>query len=214
MDSRLLSYGILPERIIRVAVPFDPVRLLHGAPVSSDRYVFYGQSEDFKGFHLLPAIIAKAPNARFLIFPSNNQRWRQRRDEFISSISPFSDRVEIDESSTWDNGMAERIAGCRAMLLPTVWPTTIEYALLEPMGLGKPVIAFDVGAHRELLSNGDNAMLVPPGDIDQFVAAIEQVDSDPELRERLGRRARETFLEYTSEDRLVRALEQAYGCDN
>ncbi len=52
----------------------------------------------------------------------------------------------------------------------------------EAAAAGRPVISTDVGAVRELLEDGVNALLVPPEDPDALAAAIEAVLTDPELR--------------------------------
>ena len=47
---------------------------------------------------------------------------------------------------------------------------------------------------------------MPPGDVDALAAAIARLTSDPELRERLGRAARETVAKRFSLDSAVERL--------
>jgi glycosyltransferase involved in cell wall biosynthesis len=42
-----------------------------------------------------------------------------------------------------------------------------------------PVIAASVGGVAELVEDGVNARLVPPGDVDRLAAALIEVASDP-----------------------------------
>jgi glycosyltransferase involved in cell wall biosynthesis len=50
---------------------------------------------------------------------------------------------------------------------------------LEAMAAGVPVIAASVGGLAEVVEDGVNARLVPPGDIDRLAAALVEIASDP-----------------------------------
>jgi glycosyltransferase involved in cell wall biosynthesis len=63
---------------------------------------------------------------------------------------------------------------------------------LEAMAAGVPVIAASFGGVAEVVEDGVNARLVPPGDVDRLAAALIEVASHPEetidrWRERLPR---------------------------
>ena len=59
-------------------------------------------------------------------------------------------------------------------------------ALLEPMAMGKPVITTTSEDCRGTIEEGKNGFLVPIQDSQALTAAIAQVMSDDELREKLG----------------------------
>ena len=62
--------------------------------------------------------------------------------------------------------------------------------LLEAMAMGKPVIVSANRAHRELVEDGVDAVLVPPGDADALRTAIRELLDNPAERRRLGTAAR------------------------
>jgi glycosyltransferase involved in cell wall biosynthesis len=66
----------------------------------------------------------------------------------------------------------------------------VEYAsplkLFEYMGLGRAVLAPDQPNIREILRDGENALLFAPGDEAAFRAALERLCADPALRRKLG----------------------------
>ncbi|MGI0054727.1 MAG: glycosyltransferase family 4 protein [Thermoplasmata archaeon] len=62
--------------------------------------------------------------------------------------------------------------------------------LLEAMAAGLPIIATRVGGVSELLSEGRNALLVPPNDPLALSEAIVQLASSPPLRQRFGEESR------------------------
>lgn len=83
-------------------------------------------------------------------------------------------------------------------------------AILEAMVAGKPVVATDVGAVRELVADGETALLVPPGDPAALATAIGRLLSDPDLRERLGAAGRERALDRFGIERLADLHNGAY----
>ncbi len=77
-------------------------------------------------------------------------------------------------------------------------PDCTDYAsplkLFEYMALGLAILAPDKPNLREILADGESALLVPPGDIDAQRAALLALCADRSLRERLGAGAKLTLL--------------------
>jgi len=63
-------------------------------------------------------------------------------------------------------------------------------AILEACAMGLPVVATNVGGLSDLLTDGENGLLVPDGDVEMMAAAIEKLLKDPILAERLSRNGR------------------------
>lgn len=80
-------------------------------------------------------------------------------------------------------------------------------ALLEAMACGLPVVASDVGGTRDVLGHEEGGRLVPPEDPDALTAAMGTVASDPGLRQRLGRAARERAMAFDIEAIVDRYLD-------
>ena len=62
----------------------------------------------------------------------------------------------------------------------------LSVVLMEAGAAGLPIVATDVGALREAARDGENAIVVRPGDVTELRAAIERIVDDDELRARLG----------------------------
>jgi glycosyltransferase involved in cell wall biosynthesis len=75
-------------------------------------------------------------------------------------------------------------------------------ALLEPMALGKPVIAADTPVCRGPVAEGVNGLLVPPKDARALAAAIERLVTDVPLRARFGAASLER-IRREFDDRIV-----------
>jgi glycosyltransferase involved in cell wall biosynthesis len=68
----------------------------------------------------------------------------------------------------------------------------LSLSLLEAMRAGRAIIATDVGATRDAVSE-DSAIIIPPGDPQAIIDAVARMKADPARREALGRAARARF---------------------
>ncbi len=66
-------------------------------------------------------------------------------------------------------------------------------ATMEAMATGLPVIATDTNGQRELICNGVNGWLVPPGDAAALAESLEAVIEDSERARQFGLAARRTI---------------------
>ena len=83
-------------------------------------------------------------------------------------------------------------------------PTT----LLEAAALGRPIVASSVPGIRGLFEDGEQIVLVPPGNANALAAAIASVLNDPASAKRMGERARKRVAEeYTTAASVGRHLE-------
>jgi phosphatidylinositol alpha 1,6-mannosyltransferase len=80
------------------------------------------------------------------------------------------------------------------------------------MSYARPVIATPCAGTRDLLVDGENGLLVPPGDGAALRAALSRVTGDAAFAARLGAAARRTVERYAWErvrPELERVLEAA-----
>ena len=83
-------------------------------------------------------------------------------------------------------------------------------SLLEAMALGMPIVATDCpcGGPAEVITDGENGLLIPIKDEDALVKGLNRLIGDEELAERLGKKARE--IEKRTSGEAVFALWDAY----
>lgn len=88
---------------------------------------------------------------------------------------------------------------------------TIQHKNSEAMALGMPFITRDSRSNRELLADGKDCLFVPSADARALADKILFLKAHPEVREKLSKGARETYLQRLSPEALVKPLIEALG---
>jgi glycosyltransferase involved in cell wall biosynthesis len=78
------------------------------------------------------------------------------------------------------------------------------------MACGLPVVAPEGTGAAEIVTAGENGLLVPPGDSDALAAALSRLLADGDERERLGVSAREFAVREGDSEKCARKLERFY----
>jgi glycosyltransferase involved in cell wall biosynthesis len=98
----------------------------------------------------------------------------------------LGDRVEL-------RGFCENVAGelaeVDALVHASVIPEPFGRVIVEGMAAGLPVVAAGAGGPDEIVTDGVDGLLYPPGDVDELAATLRRVSTDMALAERLGRAA-------------------------
>jgi len=105
--------------------------------------------------------------------------------------------------------VSELLEAADLVVLPSL-REGLSIALLEAMAAAKPIIATSIGSHKELISQGNIACLVPPGDAIALSDAILRLARDPVLMARLATRAKDLFEKQYTEDRMLKAYRHLY----
>ena len=81
---------------------------------------------------------------------------------------------------------------------------TSPLKIFEAMAAGIPVVASDLPAIREVIRDGENGVLVTPGDPAALAAGLDRVLGDPALAESIARQARKDVEAYAWDRRAER----------
>lgn len=174
------------------------------------RVLFYGNMIPLQGVEtiLLAAELLKARgDVRFSIIGTGQTYYAVR--SLASNLDlnnvEFVDRVPYQQ-------LPQHIQNAEVVL--GIFGDTAKAARVVPnkvyqaMAMGAAIISRDSSACRDMLTDGESALLVPPKDPVALANAIERL-FDEELRKRLGTAARERFLERASLDHVAARLETA-----
>jgi glycosyltransferase involved in cell wall biosynthesis len=97
-----------------------------------------------------------------------------------------------------------------ASLLSSEWEN-FPHTVVESLAVGTPVIATSVGGVPEVVTDGENGLLVPPGDAAALATAIARFYGERSLRERLAAAAVPSVADYGREATLARIEEVLMG---
>ncbi len=86
----------------------------------------------------------------------------------------------------------------------------LSNAMLEAMACGLAVLATRVGAAGEIITDGDNGMLLKAGSVDDIIQALEHLLSNPGKIARIGKAGRQKVVTAYSLDNTVDRLVDLY----
>jgi glycosyltransferase involved in cell wall biosynthesis len=162
------------------------------------RVVFVGKLIPLHGIETILAAAQLLPDIPFR-FIGSGQLDRQLRAR--------PDNVEWVRWIEYELLPAElREAGCALGIFGTSSKASrvIPNKAFQALACGTPLVTADTPAARELLSDGRDALLVPPGNAEALAAAIARLAADPALATRIGGRGRATYESRASEPVLGR----------
>lgn len=89
----------------------------------------------------------------------------------------------------WVPDMPQLLAQCHLVCLPS-YREGLPKSLIEAAAAGKPIVTTDVPGCREVVRDGDNGLLVPPGNSCALADALARLIENPRLRQDMGARGR------------------------
>jgi glycosyltransferase involved in cell wall biosynthesis len=129
-------------------------------------------------------------------------------------------RTELEREAR-EAGVAERVvlAGIRpdarpvigaadAVVVSSHWEG-LPLVALEALAAGTPLVATAVRGVRELLVDGETAVLVEPGDSAALAAGVRRILDDSQFARELGERGRRLAAKY-SEEGMIRSFLELY----
>lgn len=158
--------------------------------------LFVGKLIPLHGLETILAAARLAPELRFRVVGSGQLR-------------PLLDRPPPNvEHIDWIDYELLPAELCRASCALGIFGTSAKAARVIPnkafqaLACGTPLVTADTPAARELLRDGESALLVPPGDPPALAAALRRLASDAELMRRLSIGGLAAYREHASEDVL------------
>ncbi len=145
---------------------------------------------------------------------------RQRSDLTLLIVGDGPERASL-EAQIARLGLKRRVilAGARKDIVDVmsamdlfVHPSQSEsfgQVIVEAFTLGKPMVATSVGIARELIENGQNGFLVPPGEGDSFARTLEKMIALHEKWPEMGREGQRRATGFSAQE-MVAAHEKLY----
>ncbi|MDI9596980.1 MAG: glycosyltransferase family 4 protein, partial [Atribacterota bacterium] len=172
-------------------------------------FLFVGRLEKQKGLnYLIKALnILKKEYSQFMVWiigrgsEEDNLKRLVKKYDLQSYIKFLGNKSNEEISSYYLNS--------DVFILPSIWEG-FPLTLLEAWAAGLPVIISDVGNVSEICWDGENALIVPPGNSRKITEAMKLLINNESLREKLGENGKKLVAKKYSWEKISKEFETIY----
>ena len=181
----------VPPRRVRVVfngVP-DPGAPNATALTEVPRILFLGEFAPWKGIAELIAAIGRISDRPWHLVCAGRGDWA----EYAAAAVRAGLAARVEFRGWVDRAQAEALLRDATIVAVPSFIEGLSVTLIEALAQGVAVVATPVGAHADVLRDGENAMLVAPGDVPALADALAALLDDPARRAAIGSAGRATF---------------------
>jgi glycosyltransferase involved in cell wall biosynthesis len=215
-DAMARYYRLPPERMTTVRNGIDASEFdgrANGAVLGGqgDRVIFgtAARLERAKGLEFLIEAGGRLVRQRipFEMRIAGTGRQRESLEQLARSLN-IADRVHF-LGPVQPADMPAFYQSLDVFVLPSL-SEGLPLVMLEAMAMAKPVAASRLAGIPEVIRDGVDGLLVPPGDAGALGDALAKLAGDPTWRQQLGAAARERVHENFTLERVAREIAQVY----
>ncbi len=204
MRDLVVSWGVEPGRV--TVLPNPAPSPDEAEPFDGDRprpmLAFTGRLTAQKDLGVALAALRDVPEATLVVAGDGEER---------SRLEAEAERLGVGGRARFLGARRRAevlglLAAADAAVLTSAWEN-FPHGAVEALAMGTPVIATRVGGVPEIVQDGDNGLLVDPGDPAAFAAALRRYLGDEALQARL-RAAAAPSVERFAPDRVYGELER------
>jgi len=182
-----IGWGVAPERVRVLPNPAPSIPDLPARERLRDRFefrrptlVFAGRLTRQKTLEVALEAVSRCEGIDLVVVGDGpeDEAYRAYCDEL-----KMEDRIRFLGSRSRTE-VLELFHAADASLLSSAWEN-FPHTVVESLAVGTPVISTAVGGVSEAVRDGENGLLVPPGDARALGAAIQRYFADDDLRARL-----------------------------
>jgi L-malate glycosyltransferase len=188
------------EALRSCGLPADSIILLNVARLSPQKGLVYA-------LRALPSIRKRFPSAHLVsVGATTDPRWTEQLEREATELG-VKDHFHVMGAR---RDVTDFLRACDVFIFPSLYEG-LGIALIEAMAAGCACVASSAGPIPEVVSDGEDGILVPPADSDAIAAAVCRLLEDDSERLRLGTAASKTafsrFQPQQSADALTRIYE-------
>ena len=133
------------------------------------------------------------------------------KDNILNYIkdNDLTDRVKMLGFLSQDD-VKKYVSNSSFVVVPSIWYENCPYSILETFATGKPVIGSKIGGIPELIEDGVNGYLYEYNDVNKLTKLINNLFMNKDLREKMGKKARQIAEEKYSLDAYYENLMKIY----
>ncbi|HET7122100.1 MAG TPA: glycosyltransferase [Solirubrobacterales bacterium] len=198
------EYTIIPNGVDVDAAPSDPV-----APGGDLKILFVGRPEERKGLPILltafNALVEHVPCRLTVIGAEREDVLRYVADPDLLRFMDIRGRVSGER--LW-----AELHQADVLCAPSLSGESFGMVLTEAFAAGTPVIASAIAGYSDVVSDGVDGLLVPPGDPQRLAEELQRIHHEPRRLRELGEAARRSAQRYAwprVADQVTEVYEQA-----
>lgn len=209
-----IDAGVPPDRIHVIGIGVDAAPLEPDPGLrDDDRLLFIGRLVRRKGLEwfvrdVLPRVARTRPALRLVILGDGPERGAIEAEATAAGVA--ANLVWL--GSAGDSTKADELARATVCVMPNV-PVRGDIegfgiVALEAAAAGCPLLASRLEGLCDAVTDGESGLLVPPGDDDAWVDALERWLADPKARADAGTRARQHVAAHRTWKSTIDAYER------
>jgi phosphatidylinositol alpha-mannosyltransferase len=182
------DYTIIPNGVDVDTAPSAP-----SAPAGELRILFVGRPEERKGLPILltafGALVEHVPCRLTVIGAEREDVLRYLADpELLRSIDILG---RVSGERLW-----AELHGADVLCAPSLSGESFGMVLTEAFAAGTPVIASNIAGYSDVVSDGVDGLLVPPGDPQRLAEELQRAHHEPDRLAAMGVAARRSAQRY------------------
>jgi phosphatidylinositol alpha-mannosyltransferase len=182
------EYTIVPNGVDVDAAPDEP------KPAGPElRILFVGRADERKGLPILltafNALVEHVPCRLTVIGTDREEVLRYVADPDLLQSMDICGRVSREE--LW-----KELHRADLLCAPSLSGESFGMVLTEAFAAGTPVIASAIAGYSDVVSDGVDGLLVPPGDPQRLAEELQRVHYEPERLQAMGEAARRSAQRY------------------
>ncbi len=174
------------------------------------KLLFVGNLIERKGLELLLNALRQLPAGKWELDvvgdPTIDPEYAGRCRALVESIPRLRTAVRF-YGPLDDDQLAIRFSMNHCFVVPSFYEG-FGIVYLEAFGFGLPAIATTAGAAGEIITDGQNGFVIPPGDANELAKVLRSLINDRKWLGQMGQKARQTFQEFPTWDESCSKIEQ------
>ena len=187
----------------RIGVPQERIRLIPGSGVNLHEFNSQPELEGDPVIVMYSRLL-KEKGVEEFVAASRHLARDGIRAKFVLAGKPDGanpssiNKAKIDEWVShgditflgWIDNIPKLLAESHIVCFASYYGEGIPKVLLEAGAAARAIVTTDIPGCRDVVSNGDNGLLVPPGDSEELAVELTRLIRDPALRHKMDLRGR------------------------
>jgi phosphatidylinositol alpha-mannosyltransferase len=182
------EYTVIPNGVDIEAPPLGPA-----IPSDELRILFVGRPEERKGLPILlaafSALVEHVPSRLTVVGADRDDVSRWLADPELL------DKIDVRGRVTGE-ALQQELHAADVLCAPSLSGESFGMVLTEAFAAGTPVIASAIAGYSDVVTDGVDGLLVPPGDPQRLAEELQRVHHEPQRLAAMGAAARHSAKRY------------------